>query len=106
MDIDILNKLSAKFDTLATFTAKNRVMSDAIGTFKDKLLCEAGDKIQVIKWYCQNGPTEILITDQNWQIPKKRCIPFGWVMEMGAPKELSMYMPFPEKTWAEIIKEN
>lgn len=96
MDIKIYQQISDKFDTLRFFAAKNRVDSMAMW---DRKLCDRGDSIEVIKWMCSKGPTTIKVNG------KETCIPFGWVKEMGAPEELEMYMPFPEKTWAEIIEE-
>lgn len=85
-----------------TFIATNRVNSCAY-TF-DRRICLPGDKIEVIKWHCKNGPTEIIVTSQELK-GGRSCIPFNWVMEMGAPHDLEMYMPFFGKTWSEIIAE-
>jgi len=93
---ELCQQISDKFDSLRFFEAQKQVHSMAIF---DSLLCQKGDQIEVIKWMCHKGPTVIKINN------KETCIPFGWVKEMGAPEELSIYMPFPGKTWKEIIDD-
>ncbi len=94
--VDTLKQISDKFDKLRFFKATKRVDSEAIF---DRQLARVGDEIEVIRWFCDKGPTQIKINGIG------TCVPFSWVMDMGANKELPIYMPFPEKTWAEIIAE-
>lgn len=97
MNRETLEKVASRFNELSHFVATKRVDSMAISV--DRRLCMPGDKIEVVKWYCINGPTVVLVNG------KKHCIPFSWAMEMGAPENLNQYMPFPEKTWQEILAE-
>lgn len=74
------------------FIAKKRVDSESISTLDRRL-----------KWHCNNGPTEINVKSRELR-GEKTCIPFSWVMEMGAPNDLNVYMPFSGYTWEEILK--
>lgn len=88
-----------------TFIATKRVDSMAIAL--DRRICERGDTIEVLCWHCKNGPTEILVRSVGSAGQgRKSCIPFGWVIEMGAPEDLAAYMPIHAgKTWDEILAE-
>jgi hypothetical protein len=85
------------------FIATNRVDSEAILSL-DRRICVPGDRIEVIRWDCQHGPTTIKVTSSELK-GGEHCIPFGWVMEMGAPSDLATYMPFAPKSWKEVIAE-
>ncbi len=98
--------VAIKFKTLCTFTARKRVDSEAFTP--DRRLCMPGDKITVVRWHCHMGPTDIIVEQADRSTGHyggEHCIPFGWVMEMGAPEELSTYMPFAPRTWEEILAE-
>ena len=84
------------------FTATSRVDSEALAL--DRRLCMPGDEIEVIRWFCFKGPTEIVVKSKELGAGK-HCIPFGWVMEMGAPADLATYMPFAPHTWEEVLSE-
>jgi hypothetical protein len=97
-------KVARRFRRIHKFVATERVDSEAIAP--NRCICMPGDEIEVIKWYCQRGPTLINVTSHNSNSrTQQTCIPFSWVMEMGAPRELAEYMPFPEKSWDEILAE-
>lgn len=98
MNKETLKTIAAKFDLLGNFTATKRVESEAVS--KDRTICKPGDKISVTRWHCHMGPTSVKINN------RETCIPFVWVMEMGAPKELASYMPFAPKTWKEVLEES
>ena len=102
MYIETLRAVAAVAKSRMKFTALNRVDSEAFSI--DRRICLPGDEIEVIRWYCNNGPTQIIVKSSELGL-RKTCIPFGWVMEMGAPKDLAQYMPFPARTWEEIIKD-
>src|SRR5687768_12334687 len=102
---DTLQLVANRFKTIATFVAKNRVDSMAICTL-DRTICRPGDVVKVERWYCHNGPTKIHVypaigsrSQRNWY-----CIPFSWVMEMGPDPLLASYMPYANKTWADILR--
>ena len=97
MDKETLQKIADHFSALAEFTATARVDSCAIGP--DRTICQPGDKIVINQWYCFNGPTSLTVNG------RQHCIPFSWVIEMGAPAELASYMPFAPKTWSEVLSE-
>jgi hypothetical protein len=97
MDIETLKKVATRFESLRKFTATRRVDSEAIAP--DRRICMPGDKVEIERWHCYMGPTSLTVNG------RPHCIPFGWVMEMGAPAELSQYMPFASKTWPEILEE-
>lgn len=103
MDKNMLKIVADAAKYRMQFTATNRVDSEAF--VLDRRLCMPGDKIEVIRWHCSNGPTEIIVDSKELGY-KKHCIPFCWVMEMGAPKDLAMYMPFAPDSWEEILKKN
>lgn len=81
------------------FVAKHRVDSEAFQL--DRTICRPGDEVEVFSWECHEGPTNIRIYDGFGS--KNFCIPFHWVMEMGAPADLATYMPFAPLTWNEIL---
>ncbi len=60
-----------------TFRATRAVHSMAPGTPR---IISQGDTVNVLGWYCQDGPTALTI-ENSW---KKHCIPFSWVVEAGA----------------------
>lgn len=97
MDIKMLKKVAAKFELIRKFTATNRVDSETFGP--NRRICRPGDKVEIERWFCHMGPTSLTVNGRQHRIP------FGWVMEMGAPAELAEYMPFPSKTWPEILTE-
>ncbi len=102
--IALLKVISAEFDEKATFIANRRVNSDAIGSLEDRKICDAGDQVVVKRWHCCHGPTDIEVRSGDGRYLRKRtCVPFGWVEEMGAPKDLVEHMPFAPQVWAEII---
>jgi len=97
-----LEAVSKGAESRMKFTATKRVLSDAIGTYQDKLLCLPGDEVTVERWHCSNGPTVIHVRGETF---RNTCIPFGWVMEMGAPADLAAYMPFAPHSWEEVLAE-
>lgn len=100
--IKTLFKVSRQFNKIRFFTATNRVDSMAIGPIGDRIICEPGDKIEVVRWVCFNGPTCIKVRGKRFSY-REFCIPFSWVKEMGAPEELASYMPFAPQTWPQAI---
>lgn len=102
--VKMLKARADKFHALAKFIAINQVNSMALFAF-DRAICRTGDEIEVERWYCKDGPTVIHVHSHTQTQSGTTCVPFGWVMEMGASKDLAVYMPFPEKTWEEIITE-
>lgn len=99
----MLESVATAAKSRMNFIATSRVDSEAFAL--DRRLCMPGDKIEVIRWHCGNGPTEIIV-DSYELGHKKHCIPFCWVMEMGAPEDLAMYMTFAPDSWAEILNKN
>jgi len=97
-----LEAVSKGAESRMKFTATKRVDSEAIAL--DRRLCLPGDEIQVVRWHCFKGPTEIVVKSRELR-GGKHCIPFGWVMEMGAPADLAAYMPFAPQTWEEVLAE-
>lgn len=98
----MLEPLAKAAESRMAFTAKRCVNSEAIA--HDRRICLAGDKIEVIRWHCKNGPTEIIVTSRDLA-GGQTCIPFSWVMEMGAPDDLESYMPIAPFSWPELIAE-
>lgn len=96
----VLEKLAITAKQKMMFVATRRVDTD--GLVLDRRVCLPGDTIEVIKWYCFEGPTDIVVKS-NSLVGGKRCIPFQWVLEMGAPKDLAAHMPFAESTWDDML---
>ncbi len=96
ISLDLLKRVAKEARSKMAFTAKGWVGSASIGP--DRTLCHKGDEIQVVKWYCYEGPTVIKVNG------RETCIPFGWVLEMGAAEDLKAYMPFPDYTREEMLE--
>ena len=105
LSLETLEAVAAKFRVLGQFVATRRVDSEAVMSL-DRRICEPGDVITVERWHCNKGPTSIRVQAKTGSHRGGEfCIPFEWVMEMGASEELASYMPFPCQTWEEIIAE-
>jgi hypothetical protein len=66
------------------FTSKKQIRSMAPGS---PVIADVGDTIRVYGWHCLLGPTVIRVNER-----RKDCIPFSWVKEMGAPRNLAKKM--------------
>lgn len=69
---------------IVQFTSKKQIRSMAPGS---AVIADVGDTISVFGWYCLEGPTLIKVNEK-----RKDCIPFSWVKEMGAPRNIKSKM--------------
>ncbi|MGA2255091.1 MAG: hypothetical protein ABSG53_10550 [Thermoguttaceae bacterium] len=98
MDIDTLAILAAKFKTLCKFTATSKAGGP------ERTICLPGDEIEVERWHSTEGLTDVVITSQNRLRNQVTSVPWAWVMDAGAPKQLKEFMPPAPKKWNEILQ--
>jgi hypothetical protein len=72
-------------DQPISFTASKTVRSMAP---MSPIICEKGDLVEIDHWVCKEGPTVIKVTSKRYGNAESRCVPFGWVKEMGMPPEM------------------
>lgn len=102
LDDEMWRKIYDSSKKVTTFTATKRVESEAFDPTTRKL-CDAGDTITVLAWHSYNGPTSVRIKSREKLSSKTTCIPFSWVVAMGAPDSLASYMPPVGYTWEEVM---
>ena len=98
LDIETLAIMAAKFKTLCKFTATSKVGGP------ERTICLPGDEIEVERWHSTEGLTDVIITTKY---PHRKSqvtsVPWTWVVQAGAPKQLKEFMPPAPKKWNELL---